>query len=287
MKSSTSWFCTSRKYSAMVSADSATRRRVPGGSSIWPKTSAVSLMTPASAISTMRSLPSRVRSPTPANTEVPPKLRATRVIISWMSTVLPTPAPPNRPILPPLTYGVEQVDDLDAGLQHLGLAARARSNGRRPCGGSPHRSSNLEPSPGSSRHSPSALNTWPLTPSPTGTEIGRPVSVHLGAADQTVGGLHRDGRAPGCRPGAGRPPGSASWRRSPSVDVDVQRVEELRHRVARELDVDDRADDPDDAAGGRSWSRYRQWQSSLFTSLRVASALAPPTISLISWVIWA
>ena len=41
MKSSTSCFCTSRKYSAMVSADSATRSRVPGGSSIWPKTSAV------------------------------------------------------------------------------------------------------------------------------------------------------------------------------------------------------------------------------------------------------
>jgi hypothetical protein len=35
-KSSTSWFFTSRKYSATVSADSATRRRTPGGSSIWP-----------------------------------------------------------------------------------------------------------------------------------------------------------------------------------------------------------------------------------------------------------
>ena len=112
MKSSTSWFCTSRKYSAMVSADRATRRRVPGGSSIWPKTSAVLSSTPDSAISRMRSLPSRVRSPTPANTEVPPKLRATRMIISWMSTVLPTPAPPNRPILPPLTYGASRSSTL-------------------------------------------------------------------------------------------------------------------------------------------------------------------------------
>ena len=34
--SSTSWFITSRKYSAMVSADSPTRSRTPGGSSIWP-----------------------------------------------------------------------------------------------------------------------------------------------------------------------------------------------------------------------------------------------------------
>ena len=41
-------FCTSRKYSAMVSAVSGTRRRVPGCSSIWPKTSAVFSRTPAS-----------------------------------------------------------------------------------------------------------------------------------------------------------------------------------------------------------------------------------------------
>ena len=92
----------------MVSADSATRSRVPGGSSIWPKTSAVSLMTPDSVISRNRSLPSRVRSPTPAKQDTPPKFFATRVIISWISTVLPTPAPPNRPILPPLTYGVSR-----------------------------------------------------------------------------------------------------------------------------------------------------------------------------------
>ncbi|COW24510.1 Uncharacterised protein [Mycobacterium tuberculosis] len=55
---------------------------MPGGSSICPNTSAVSLSTLASASSTHRSLPSRVRSPTPANTDVPPKLRAMRLIIS-------------------------------------------------------------------------------------------------------------------------------------------------------------------------------------------------------------
>ena len=112
MNSSTSCFSTSRKYSAMVSADSATRSRVPGGSSIWPNTSAVSLMTPDWVISTHRSLPSRVRSPTPAKTETPPKFCATRRIISWISTVLPTPAPPNRPILPPRTYGVSRSSTL-------------------------------------------------------------------------------------------------------------------------------------------------------------------------------
>jgi hypothetical protein len=55
-----------------------------------------------------RSVPSRVRSPTPANTDTPPWFCATRRIISVMSTVLPTPAPPNRPILPPATYGVRR-----------------------------------------------------------------------------------------------------------------------------------------------------------------------------------
>ena len=105
MNSSTSFRSTSRKYSAIVSADSATRRRTPGGSSIWPNTSAVLSMTPDSVISRNRSLPSRVRSPTPANTETPPCSFACRRIISWMITVLPTPAPPNIPIFPPCTYG--------------------------------------------------------------------------------------------------------------------------------------------------------------------------------------
>ena len=80
-------------------------------------------MTPLSCISSQRSLPSRVRSPTPANTETPPCFMAMLLMSSMMMTVLPTPAPPNSPILPPLQVRLEQVDDLDAGLEHL----RARS----------------------------------------------------------------------------------------------------------------------------------------------------------------
>ena len=95
------------KVSATVSAESATRARAPGGSFICPKTSAVFERTLApvssldSAISKKRSFPSRVRSPTPANTDTPPNALATLLISSWMSTVLPTPAPPKRPIFPP------------------------------------------------------------------------------------------------------------------------------------------------------------------------------------------
>ncbi|CUP41593.1 Uncharacterised protein [Flavonifractor plautii] len=69
MKSSTFCFSRSRKYSAMVRPVRATRIRAPGGSFIWPKTRAVFSMTPDSVISRQRSLPSRVRSPTPVKME--------------------------------------------------------------------------------------------------------------------------------------------------------------------------------------------------------------------------
>ena len=51
MKSSTSLPCSSRKYSAMVTPVSPTRRRAPGGSFIWPNTITVFAMTPDSVIS--------------------------------------------------------------------------------------------------------------------------------------------------------------------------------------------------------------------------------------------
>ena len=60
---------------------------------------------PASLNSRYRSFPSRVRSPTPQNTDLPPCPLATLLISSWMTTVLPTPAPPKRPIFPPFTNG--------------------------------------------------------------------------------------------------------------------------------------------------------------------------------------
>ena len=58
MKRSTSWFFSSRKYSVIARAERPTRMRAPGGSFIWPYTSATFdfersfwLMTPASDIS--------------------------------------------------------------------------------------------------------------------------------------------------------------------------------------------------------------------------------------------
>ena len=173
--SSTSWFCTSRKYSAIVSADSATRSRTPGGSSIWPKTRAAFSNTPDSIISRRRSVPSRVRSPTPANTDTPPCWLATRLIISVINTVLPTPAPPNRPILPPATYGVSRSMTLMPVSNMRADGSRRRTPGRR--GGSPTAPSRRTPggSASTSSGSPHTFHTWPSTCSPTGTVMPWPV----------------------------------------------------------------------------------------------------------------
>ena len=63
----------------IVNAVKPTRIRAPGGSFIWPYTNATldslklfALITPDSFISSYKSFPSRVRSPTPPNTDTPP-----------------------------------------------------------------------------------------------------------------------------------------------------------------------------------------------------------------------
>ena len=153
-----------------------------------------------------------------------------------MMTVLPTPAPPKRPVLPPLVNGRDQVDDLDAGLEDLDLG-RLLVERRAPAGGS-----------GSA--------SWPRP--------GRPVdrlADHVeDAAERLLADRHGDRRAGvdrrPCR-GAGRR--SSPWRRrgpsrcrgaaaprasrasSPSsIWSTSTRVVDLRQLVRRELDVDDR-----------------------------------------------
>ena len=174
MKSSTSlWEC-SRKYSAIVRPASGTRRRAPAVSFIWPKTSAVLSITPDSFISFQRSLPSRERSPTPANTEYPLCSKAMFRISSSMRTVLPTPAPPKRPILPPLAYGVIRSMTLmpvsstsPAGTTSTKSGARWWIGQRSAAGIGPARSIG----------SPVTLIMRPSIPSLAGTEIGAPVST--------------------------------------------------------------------------------------------------------------
>ena len=55
-----------------------------------------------------KSFPSRVLSPTPPKTETPPCAFAILLISSIIRTVLPTPAPPNKPIFPPRRYGANK-----------------------------------------------------------------------------------------------------------------------------------------------------------------------------------
>ena len=95
--------------------------------------------------------------------------------------------------------------------------------------------------------------------------------AHRGAADQAVGRLHRDGADHVVADVLGDLEGQRACapRSVAEVDVDVQRVVDLGHRVGGELDVDDRADDADDPADagasvvGRLRSRW--WQSCVLT----------------------
>ena len=163
----------SRKYSAIVRPVRPTRWRAPGGSFIWPNTKAVLLMTPESVISLMRSLPSRERSPTPANTETPACSFATLLISSWMMTVLPTPAPPKIPILPPLRKGQTRSMTLrPVSNSSTSVVWSSKEGGARWIGRTVVRSTSPLPSIGL----PSTSNTRPSVASPTGTVIGAPVS---------------------------------------------------------------------------------------------------------------
>ncbi len=131
-------------------------------------------MTPDSFISSQRSLPSRVRSPTPANTETPPCCSATLWISSWISTVLPSPAPPKRPILPPRTNGAIRSMTLIPVSKISAFGERSRN-----AGGSRWIGQRSAPSARSpwSTGSPSTFQRRPSVTLPTGTLMGAPVST--------------------------------------------------------------------------------------------------------------
>ena len=108
MNKSTSLCFSSLKYSAIVRPVRGALILAPEVSFIWPNTMIVLSRTPDCFISFQRSLPSRERSPTPVNTEYPPCSLAMLRMSSRIRTVFPTPAPPNRPILPPLENGTRR-----------------------------------------------------------------------------------------------------------------------------------------------------------------------------------
>src|SRR6266571_6938068 len=117
---------------------------------------------------------------------------------------------------------------------------------------------------------------------------------HRRAPDQAVGRLHRDGAddvvADVLRDFQGQRPHLVVQR-----DVHVQGVVDIGNLRGGELHVNDGADDPHDAAGagaggcpatgGVVLCGCGHVDAHLLPAIVSASALAPPTISLISWVI--
>ena len=90
-----------------------------------------------------------------------------------------------------LQVRLEQIDDLDAGLEHLQLG-RLLLERRRARGESASAPSTATGRSGKSTGSPSTFSTRPSVSGPTGTEIGSPRSIGRHAALHAVGRLHRD-----------------------------------------------------------------------------------------------
>ena len=240
----------SRKYSAIVRPVRPTRWRAPGGSFIWPNTNAVLLMTPDSVISWMRSLPSRERSPTPANTDTPACCFATLLMSSWMMTVLPTPAPPKIPILPPFLNGQMRSMTLRP-VSNISISVVWSSN----AGGARWIGSILSAltSPLPSMAWPSTSNTRPSVTSPTGTVIGGAGVADLGAAGEAVGRRHGDG----ADPVVAQVLLHLADERLLAFADDLDGVEDRGQVPGGELDVDDRPGDLDHpAVRGRRGGRH-------------------------------
>jgi hypothetical protein len=95
------------------------------------------------------------------------------LISSMITTVLPTPAPPKAPTLPPLRNGhTRSITLMPVGSTSGDVDWSTSAGAGRWIG---YRFSAFT-GPRSSTGSPVTSNTRPITPSPTGTEIGAPVS---------------------------------------------------------------------------------------------------------------
>ena len=96
------------------------------------------------------------------------------VISSCIRTVLPTPAPPNRPILPPFKYGANKSTTFIPVSSISAVGCNSSNSGAGLCIGICGASVGAGlPSTGC----PNTLNILPNVASPTGTVIGAPVST--------------------------------------------------------------------------------------------------------------
>ena len=188
--------------------------------------------------------------------------------------------------LPTLHVGLQEVDHLDARLEHQRPAAPA---GRRPGRERWISQRSSIPSMWSvSSGWPSTLKTWPRTALPTGTEMPRPRLRTAAPAHEPVGLLHADAADPPVTDLLGHF-GRHGVRGPVELNVELDLVVDLGQRVRRELDVDHRSGDGDDAAlfeRASLWCRLLslRWWSCGQAPFDWRSASAPPTISMISVV---
>ena len=175
------------------------------------------------------------------------------LISSRISTVLPTPAPPKRPTLPPFTYGASRSTTLIP-VSKISVVGLRLSN----AGGSRWIGQRSPSSTGSplSTGSPSTLKIRPSVRSPTGTVIGPPVSItsrpraRPSVASMAIARTRPSPRCC-CTSATSRPP---SGRR------DLERVVD-RGQAAREDGVDDDTLDLDDLADVRGLAVLGQCDS--------------------------
>ena len=175
--SSTSRCSSSRKYSAIVSAAWPMRKRLPGSSFICANSITMLGSTPAACMSRHSSSPSRQRSPMPQKILTPSSCPIMLWIISVSSTVLPTPAPPNRPALPPRSSGTSTSIILMPVSKVSERFERAASDGGSRC--TERHCTSLPTSPSGAPPSmvlPNTSNMRESVARPTGAISGPPVS---------------------------------------------------------------------------------------------------------------
>ena len=132
MNRRTSWPPSSRKYSAMVRPDRATRMRAPGGSFIWPNTSTVFVED-----ARLLHLEPQVVALAGALAHAAERRQALVLLADVADELLDEhrlahPGAAEQADLAALGVGSEEVDDLDAGLEHLGRRREVLDRRRGP-----------------------------------------------------------------------------------------------------------------------------------------------------------
>ena len=205
-------------------------------------------------------------------------------------TVLPTPAPPKSPILPPFTNGATRSTTLMPVSKTSVFGSRLTKSGRLRWIG--QRSASAGIGAPLSTGSPSTFRMRPSAGAPTGTEIAAPVST-TSMPRVTPSVLDMATARTWLRPMCCCTSTTTRMVWPLGRDrVDAQRVVELGQVIGLELDVEHRADDLDDLADrSRGGSCCHGTNALGIWSDAVArlpySAAAPPTISAISCVICA